>query len=83
MVYLCYTDLFEMELFTCIKMDLPLNNQKRLICHKSPNKQTNKLIYLYGFFTFLAWSEYTSSFHFQLFSLGGSLKLQNPLDDIF
>ena len=38
-VYLCWTKLFKMEQFICIKMDLALNNQLRLICHKP---QTNK-----------------------------------------
>ena len=32
--------MFEIELFICIKMDLALNNQQRLICHKP--KQANK-----------------------------------------
>ena len=31
--------MFEIELFICIKMDLALNNQQRLIYHKT---QTNK-----------------------------------------
>ena len=30
---------FEIELFICIKIDLPFNNLQRLICHKT---QTNK-----------------------------------------
>ena len=35
------TELFETELFICIKIDLALNNRQRLICHKTPtNKQT-------------------------------------------
>ena len=38
-MYLCLTELFEIELFICIKMDLALNNIQRLICHKT---QTNK-----------------------------------------
>ena len=43
--YSCFTDLFEIELFICIKMDLALNNLRWLICHKTQtNKQTN--IYL-------------------------------------
>ena len=29
------TELFEIELTTCIKMDLALNNLQRLICHKT------------------------------------------------
>ena len=34
-------NLFEIELFICIKMDLALNNLQRLICHKTQtNKQT-------------------------------------------
>ena len=31
--------MFEIELFICIKMDLALNNQQKLICDKT---QTNK-----------------------------------------
>ena len=35
-------ELFEIELFICIKMNLALNNLKWLICHKThTNKQTN------------------------------------------
>ena len=33
------TELFEIELFICIKMHLALNNWQELICHKT---QTNK-----------------------------------------
>ena len=29
------TELFEIELTICIKMDLALNNQQMLICHKT------------------------------------------------
>ena len=39
-MYICYTKLFEIELFICIKMDSALTNQKSLICHK--RKQTDK-----------------------------------------
>ena len=35
--YSCYTELFEIELFLCIKMDLALNNLQWLICTK-PNQ---------------------------------------------
>ena len=35
------TELFAIELFICIKMDLALNNLHRLICRKKPKKQTN------------------------------------------
>ena len=35
------TELFEMELFICIKVDLALNNLQGLICHKN---QTNNNI---------------------------------------
>ena len=36
------TELFEIELFICIKMDLALSNLQRLICNKThTNKQTN------------------------------------------
>ena len=35
-------ELFELELIICIKIDVALNNLKRLICHKTqPNKPTN------------------------------------------
>ena len=34
--------MFEIELFICIKMDLGLNNQERLICHKNPTNQPAK-----------------------------------------
>ena len=37
-------ELFEIELFICIKIDLALNNLQVLICHKTQtNTQTNKL----------------------------------------
>ena len=41
--------LFEIELFICIKIDLALNNQQRLICHKPKqiNKHTHTYIYIY------------------------------------
>ena len=39
-MYLCLTELFEIELSICIKMDLALNNLQWLICHKP--KQTTK-----------------------------------------
>ena len=35
------TELFKIELFICIKMDLALDNLKRLICHKT--QTTNQL----------------------------------------
>ena len=31
----CETELFEIELIICIKMALELNNQQRLMCHKT------------------------------------------------
>ena len=34
-VYLCETELFEIELFICIKMDFVLTNLQRLIYHKT------------------------------------------------
>ena len=37
-IELCFlglTELFEIELFICIKMNLSLNNLQRLICHKN------------------------------------------------
>ena len=39
-VFVCKTELFEIELIVCIKIDLVLNNLQRLICHKTqPTKQ--------------------------------------------
>ena len=36
------TELFEIELIICTKMDLAFDNLQRLICHKTQtNKQTN------------------------------------------
>ena len=34
-LYSCKTELLELELIICIKMDLALNNPQRLICHKA------------------------------------------------
>ena len=34
-MYLSQTELFEIELIICMKMDLALNNLRRLICHKT------------------------------------------------
>ena len=34
-MYSCKTELFEIELTICIKIDLALNNLQRLICHKT------------------------------------------------
>ena len=34
-MYLYFTELFEIELFICTKIDLVLNNLQRLICHKT------------------------------------------------
>ena len=34
-MYSCSTELFEIELIICIKMDLALNTLQRLICHKT------------------------------------------------
>ena len=42
-VYLCLTELFEIELFICIKMDLALNNLQWLMCHKTKQNQTKLL----------------------------------------
>ena len=40
-VQLGETELLEIELFICVKMDLALNNLQRLTCHKTQtNKQT-------------------------------------------
>ena len=44
-MYLCKTELFEIELLICLNMDLALNNQQCLICYKTlTNKPTNKLL---------------------------------------
>ena len=38
-MYLCKTELFEIELFICIKINSVLINRERLMCHKiQPNK---------------------------------------------
>ena len=43
-MYLCLTELFEIELFICIKINLALNDLQRLICHKIQiNKQTKQM----------------------------------------
>ena len=42
-VNLCKTELFEIKLFICMKMELALNNLQRLICHKT---QINKFLFL-------------------------------------
>ena len=34
-MYLSKSELFEIELFICIKMDMAINNQQLLICHKN------------------------------------------------
>ena len=54
-MYLCKTVLFEIELFTYMKLDLALNNLQRLIYHKTQtvvyprftqfNERTNTLLY--------------------------------------
>ena len=45
----CYTELFEIELIICIKMDLALNNLHRLICHKTqPTNQSFSIGYLFA-----------------------------------
>ena len=37
--YLYSTELFEIELFICIKMDLAINNLQWFICHKTKPNQ--------------------------------------------
>ena len=39
--YLYYAELFEIELFICIKMDLVLNNLQWLMCHETKRNDTN------------------------------------------
>ncbi len=41
-MYLCQTELFEIEPIICIKMDLALNNLQRLICHKTQTTTTTE-----------------------------------------
>ena len=41
-LYLCSTELFEIKLFICIKMDLVLKSLQRLVCHKTQNKESNQ-----------------------------------------
>ena len=43
------TELLEIELFICIRMDLALNNLQRLICHKNPTNQPTNAVLLQGF----------------------------------
>ena len=43
-LYLYYIELVEIGLFTWIKMELALNNQPRLMCHKTKTKK-NKCIF--------------------------------------
>ena len=38
-MYFCLTELFEKDLFMCIRMDLTLNNLQWLICHKTKPNQ--------------------------------------------
>ena len=42
-VYLCWIELFEIQLFIYIKIDLTLNNLQKLICHKT---QTNNRLWV-------------------------------------
>ena len=37
-------ELFEIELITCIKMDLALDNLQKLICHKTQSTKLNQTI---------------------------------------
>ena len=41
-LYLYLTELFEIELFICLKMDSTLINLPRLICHKFQTKKETK-----------------------------------------
>ena len=40
-VYLFLTEMFEIEQFICIKVDLALTNLQRLICHLNPTNQSD------------------------------------------
>ena len=46
-MYSCWTELFEIELTSCIKMDLALNNLQGLICHKTPKNKPNLLVFYF------------------------------------
>ena len=48
-MYLCWAELFEIEVLICVKMDFALNNLQRLICHKT---QTNKPNVFIGIYTY-------------------------------
>ena len=40
-MYLCLTELLEIELIICIKMDVALNNLQKLMCHET--QPTNQI----------------------------------------
>ena len=46
-VFDSWTELFEVELITCIKIDLALNNLQKLICYKIPTNQPTNLVKSY------------------------------------
>ena len=79
-LYLCWTELFEIELFICIKMDLALNNQQWLIRHKPKPNQTSFSIVVI-FFSFYIF--FFFFFFFLLYPLLASeraqLVIRNPL----
>ena len=56
-MYLCLSDLFEIELFINIKMDLALNNQQCLVCHKTRPNQTKQdsVNYSYKSYSYDVW----------------------------
>ena len=42
------TELFEIELIICLKMDLALNNSQRLICHETQKNQSTNRLFAYS-----------------------------------
>ena len=54
-MYLCWTEVFEIELIICIKMDLALNNLLGLIFHKTqPTNQPTTHLSLFQLVLWLA-----------------------------
>ena len=67
--YTCYFPAYyEIELFTCIKMDLALNNPQWLMCHKTKVNQRIMIFsfYLIGFYCATFNSNSVSLFRFPL-----------------
>ena len=63
-MYLCLTELFEIELIICIKIDLALNNLQWLMCYKTKPNQTNYQIKSkVNASTKTSWSVFRSDYH--------------------